>query len=49
MTTAHDTALAITGWGGSHVRQAVILAGGQASRLSLDPPTWPGMDLLTGF
>jgi NDP-sugar pyrophosphorylase family protein len=33
MTITHDTAPAITGWGGSHVRQAVILAGGQASRL----------------
>jgi NDP-sugar pyrophosphorylase family protein len=33
MTTTHDMPSAITGWGASPVRQAVILAGGQASRL----------------
>ncbi|WP_405721087.1 nucleotidyltransferase family protein [Streptomyces sp. NBC_01537] len=34
MTTTHDAApTAVTAWGGPLVRQAVILAGGQASRL----------------
>lgn len=33
MTTTYDAAPIITGWGGNPVRQAVILAGGQASRL----------------
>jgi len=33
MTTTQEPVSSITGWGGTTVRQAVILAGGQASRL----------------